>query len=203
MNRSFQIRNCRFLICSAVLLCGIASTWAYFTHGRILDNGFWAGTNTIEIQEEYDPPKTLSVGENVFRKRVQVENTGTVPCFVRVFADFSDYEIREISEISPNGTDYYPADEFEEHMPVGWIRIHEEEDELLGGFYYYTEALEPDEVTVSLFEKIRCTFKNADEIQPFDILISAESVQTRDCLGQVFEGGDAFRQAWTEYLERR
>lgn len=191
------------LICLSAALFGAGGTWAYLTHSRIADNAFCVGTNRIEIQEDYLPPKILTVGDNIFRKHVQVKNTGTIPCFVRVFADFSDYAIKKLSWISPDGSDYYPAEEYASHLPDEWSYIGLEEDELLGGFYYYKVPLEAGETTASLFEKIKCSFQSADEIREFDILVSAESVQIVDKNGAEFTGEEAWRDAWTEYLERR
>lgn len=202
MRRQLKIWKRLLPVCAAALICGMGTTWAYFTYSRMADNTFHVGNNSIEIVEEYEPPRKLETGENVFLKRVQVKNTGSVPCFVRVFADFSDYAIREHAEISSDGTIYHIAEAYAEHLPYGWVFIGEDES-LLGGFYYYTKPLEPGTTTVSLFEKIKCSFDSADQIRPFDILIAAESVQIRDRFGVEFTGETAFRQAWMEYLERR
>lgn len=191
------------LVCMAAALFGAGGTWAYFTHSRIADNAFHVGSNTIEIQENYEPPKTLTTGENIFRKKVQVKNTGTVSCFVRVFADFSDYRIRNLAQISPDGSDYYPANDYAGYVPEEWTYISPEEDLLLGGFYYYSAPLEAGKTTDPLFEKIKCSFQSAEEIREFDILVSAESVQIYDKNGAEFTGEYGYREAWTEYLERR
>lgn len=197
-NRISQI----FLI-AAVLCFGFGGTWSYFSYFRMADNVLRVGSNVIQIEEDYEPPKELTVGENLFRKRVQVKNTGSVSCFVRVFADFSDYAVKEVSSISPDGSAYYPASEYEQHLPEPWVYISSEEDELLGGFYYYTEPLKQGEKTVSLFEKVKCSFESAEKVQEFDILVSAESVQIYDKDGAEFDGEDGYQHAWGEYLERR
>lgn len=191
-----------FLI-AAVCCFGFSATWAYFSSFGRADNVFRVGSNVIRIEEDYEPPKELTTGENLFRKRVQVKNTGSVSCFVRVFADFSDYAVKEYSFLSPDGLTYYPAKEYEQHLPEAWVYISEEEDELLGGFYYYTQPLEKGKKTVSLFEKVKCSFQNTEEIRAFDILVSAESVQIYDKDGAEFDGADGYQDAWREYLERR
>ena len=54
------------------------------------------GANEITITEEYDPPDEIVPGEDTaFAKRVQVENTGTVPCYVRVRLEYSDSGMKE------------------------------------------------------------------------------------------------------------
>ncbi len=186
-----------------VISGSVGLTWAYFTQNSLLKNKLNAGSNEIEIVENYEPPERLEVGETIFRKRMEVKNTGRIPCYIRVFADFSDYEIRDRSEFSPDGSVFYPAAEYQEYLPEPWQFISEEEDELLGGYYYYGDILEVGEKTVPLLEKVKCSFERADQIHPFDILISAESVQIRDRFGETFMGEAAHLQAWREFLERR
>lgn len=191
------------VILAMCVLCGVGMVWGYFFYGTRNVNALTVGANTIRITEEYQQPEQLTVGANVFRKRVQVENTGSVPCFVRVFADFSDSDMRARSELSPDGSNYYPADRFAEHLPEGWIYLEEASEPLLGGFFYYMESLAPKEKTPVLWEKVRTSFANADQIQAFDIIVYGESVQVRDYLGEYYTGADPWKQAWTEFLERR
>ena len=187
----------------AVAVIGIGGTYAYFTYMQSLKNSFTIGTNTITVTEDFEPPKEMEPGENVFKKKVQVENTGTVPCFVRVFMDFSDSSIADISQISPDGTDYYAAAEYADHLPDGWVYVLEEEDDSLGGYYYYTEIVEPGKQTEPLLEKVKTHFDTADQIIDYDIIVYSESVQALDKDGAEFEGNDAYRTAWTEFVERR
>lgn len=196
------VRKC-LVAMTAVALVGIGGTWAYFTYMQSLQNAFSVGTNTITVTEEFEPLKEMGTGENVFKKKVQVENTGTVPCFVRVFVDFSDSGIADISQISPDGASYYPASEYTEHLPDGWAYIPEEGDNPLGGYYYYTEIVEPDRKTVPLFEKVKTHFDTAGQIVDYDMIVYSESVQVLDMEGSGFGGSDAYKNAWTEFLERR
>lgn len=196
-------RKQAFFVLAMCILCGVGTVWGYFFYGTWNGNTLTVGANTIRIAEEYQPPEQLTVGENVFRKRVQVENTGSVPCFVRVFADFSDSDVRACSELSPDGSSYYPADQFARYLPEGWIYLEEASEPLLGGFFYYTESLAPKAKTTALWEKVRTSFANADQIQAFDIVVYGESVQVRDCQGETYTGADPWKQAWTEFLERR
>lgn len=201
------VRRC-LVAMTAVALVGIGGTWAYFIHMQSLQNAFSVGTNTITVTEEFEPPKEMETGENVFKKKVQIENTGTVPCFVRAFVDFSDSGITNISQISPDGTNYYPASEYTKHLPEGWVYIPEEENSgssnsLLGGYYYYTEIVDPGRKTVPLFEKVKTHFDTVDQIVDYDMIVYSESVQVLDMEGSGFDGSDAYQNAWTEFLERR
>ena len=183
--------------------CLTGGTLAYWLFGHFTENALTAGTNTIQITEEYDPPDQLVTGTNIFDKKVQVENTGTVPCYVRVFAGFSDSEMRDRSELSADGVMYYPAEAYAQNLPDHWIYIEPSADPVLGGFYYYDCELEPKQSTSALFSQVRSTFERADQIRDYEIIVYSESVQTKDHTGAAFEGSDAWRQAWMEFLERR
>lgn len=200
-----MLKRYKKLLLAAVclLLISVGATAAYFTHWKKLQNQFTIGENTIEITEEFDPPKELTVGDNIYKKKVQIENTGTVPCFVRVFAEFSDSSIRKFSELSPDGSTYYPADEYTSHLPKGWVYISEDEDEILGGYYYWTGKVAVNASTDPLFEKVKTHFDNADQIKDYDIIVYAESVQVNDKNGAEFTGNDAYKAAWTEFLQRK
>lgn len=73
--------------------------YAYLTSSSEVVNKVQIGNNTIEIIEEFTPPKKQTIN-TIFKKKVQVKNTGNVPCYIRVYADFSDGEIRDISFFS-------------------------------------------------------------------------------------------------------
>ncbi len=188
------------LMAAIFLLSGV--TAAYLSYENDVDNSFIVGTNTIEISEDYEPPGELTVGDNIFKKRVAVENTGNIPCFVRVFADFSDPAIRDISYISPDGVEWYAADEYKYHLPQGWEYV-EEDDELMGSYYYYTHILAPGEKTPLLFDSIKTVIEDAGQIKDYEIIVYAESVQTLDKDGQEFAGSRAWEDAWREFLNRR
>lgn len=189
--------------CLCVLFLSVGTTAAYFTYWQRINNQMTVGESTIEIEEDYKPPKELETGENVFKKTVQVKNTGGVPCFVRVYADFSDSTVKELASLTADGNEWFPASEYEKHLPDGWKYIDETDDPLLGGYFYWMEPLEPHNSTDPLFEKVKITFENSDQITDFDIIVYGECVQTLDMEGEEFSGSDAWEQAWTEFLERR
>ncbi len=184
------------------VFCLSGFTTAYLIYGRDLGNAFTVGENTIDIAEDYQPPKELGMGENIFRKRIRVENTGSIPCFVRVFAGFSDSSIRDISEISPDGKVWYPAEDYRYNLPSGWEYI-EEDDELPGPYYYYTRALGPGEKTSLLFDSVKTVIEDPGQMKDYEIIVYAESVQTFDKDGNEFDGSQAWKDAWREFLSRR
>ena len=98
----------KVLICTLLLLVltagGMMSIHAYFTDSAFVNNQFTVGNNTIEIV-------TLDAG-------VAVHNTGSVPCFVRVFA-----ETETGTELTVVGSDWSTKQ--------------------TDGYYYFEKALEP------------------------------------------------------------
>lgn len=188
---------------AAVLLLTAGGTMAYFTYQQHLGNTFSVGENRVEITEEYEPPKESGIGDNIYKKKVQVKNTGSAPCFVRVIAEFSDSQVRDKSFLSPDGESFYSASGYAGHLPDSWAYIPLGEDGLLGGYYYFTEPVAPGRSTTALFEAVNSHFDTQEEIKDYEIIIYAESVQTRDRFGAEFTGAGAYRQAWTEFLERR
>lgn len=185
-----------------VALLSLGGTLAYFTYVDRLKNQFTVGHSSIAIEEEFEPPKELEVGENIFKKRVQIKNNGTIPCYVRVYADFSSSKIKKLASISSNGADFISAELYPEYLPDGWEYI-EETNELLGGYYYWTMPVEINKTTAPLFDTVKVTFENAGQVEDFDIILYSECVQILDKNGTEFSGAEPWRQAWTEFLERR
>lgn len=171
---------------------------AYMTDGGAITNTMTVGENEIEVVEDFQKP-TIQIGENTFRKDVKVKNTGDVPCYVRVFLEFSDDDVRNESKVSADGATFYTIGEFNSHLPSGWVYVSGSSDEL-APYYYYTSPLEVGESTPSLLKTVKTTFATQDVIEPFDIYVYAESVQTLDKYGQEFTGTNQWRSAWSEYL---
>lgn len=189
---------------------------AYLIYQKSIINTIQAGGNTISITEDFEPPKKQEVGDNIFKKRVQIENMDETACFVRVFIEFSDSGTKKRARISPDGRSWYPAVEYGssgfENFPQNWCYLSLEEDPLLGGFYYYTVPVNPGERTVPLVEQILVSYEQDSQIRDFDILVTADSIQT--CIFEEQEDGsftaadvsqqdEGWKMAWTEYLERR
>jgi predicted ribosomally synthesized peptide with SipW-like signal peptide len=189
---------------SGALLAGvlnISGTLSYMTDKDDATNITTIGENEIEIKERFIPPDELVPGENAYEKDIQILNTGDIPCYVRVFVDFSDNDVRNASTLSSDGTTYYSMSEFKNHLPSGWTYIGDAGN-ALSPYFYYTSAIEPGESTNSLVKMIKTTFKNKEAIEDYDVLVSAESVQVLDKNGDPFNGDNAWQQAWQEYLER-
>ena len=83
-----------------------------------------------------------------------VRNTGDVPCYVRVFAEVQDPDIREKLEIDYNTSD--------------WSAKQPD------GYYYYNRVLAVGESTEPLFTTLHPT----DELDSLNIICYSETVQS-------------------------
>ena len=181
-------------------------TFAWFTDGKSADNVLSTGTNEIEIREDFVPPSGLTEGYNWFTKAVSIENTGAVPCFVRVFAAFSEPGIEDLAALSQQSIDdpdarflSVPAYQAQEHD--GWRYVSLEDDPMLGGYWYYLYPVRPGEATPHVFRSISVRFPDPESAKAFDVIVSADSVQTR--LADGTDVPDDAIGAWTAYLSAR
>lgn len=181
--------------------------FAYMTDTENTANTFTVGENSIVIEENFPTPATPEPNTTkTYTKSVKVTNktdsgstSGLVSCYVRVFLNFSDDKVRSWSTVSADGTNYYTLEEFNSHLPTGWVYMN---DATLGPYYYYTVALAPGESTTELMKNFRVAYGSEAELTDYDIYVYAESVQVLDKNGQPFTGTDPWKQAWTEFLTR-
>lgn len=184
------------LLIPAVL--GIGSTWAYFSYLRETRNRFSVGWSEITITENYDPPEEITPGEEVrFMKKVQIQNTGPVPCYVRVRLEYSDSEMEQFCTHILNG-EKAPAEEWkqrvEEFTDGAWTC---ETD----GYYYYRDALDPGDRTALLLEQVEVMVpeEQGEELEEFEILVYGEAVQTM--VHESGPGGEQWAREAADYRE--
>lgn len=205
--------------------CVAMGTLAYLTHTRKGNNFITVGSNEISITESYKPPKELRAGANAYQKAVTIKNTGTTSAFVRVFLDFSDYVAgsRSYFAIDKSGKvsieDEATVEQAKEAIEAagflayddfyvgdternGWIYVPEDEDPELGGYFYYTGIVEAGKSTDELIDSVCTYFESAESVEPYQIYVYAESVQTYDKDGRAFDESQ-WREAWTEFLSRK
>lgn len=154
------------LIIFSVLLFGIIGTAFGFLHSNdSLRNVFTIGKNVSEITEEWTPTnRNLRPGET-YKKVVRVSNTGIVPCYVRVFAEITDQEVRNKIDVDYN-TD-------------SWTK-HDD------GYYYYNKAINPGEKTEPLFTRLKVT--GTSHIRDFKMICYEETVQSEGVsIGKAFD----------------
>lgn len=156
---------------------GIA--YAYLIGKETKVNEFTVGENTVEVTEDFEPPEELKPGA-VIKKDVRITNTGNLPCFVRLRADFSDSKAKEFCEYTINAS---------------WTDGQD-------GWYYYNKLVYPGETTEPFFDgEIAVKTQKEDgnaytlaDMIEFDILIYVESCQHSDHTGACAE--DEYQTVW-------
>ena len=136
-----------FLLC--LMLVGVTAGFLISTDS--VTNRLSCGYNTAEIVENYGPLSSFAKGEEV-TKEVKVRNEGSVPCYVRVFAEISRPEAREAIDV-----DFSTSD---------WSKMSD-------GYYYYSRVLNAGEESSSLFT----TLTAKENVSDFEMICYSESVQ--------------------------
>lgn len=126
---------------------------SYFSHTEVKDNTITIGENDIMINEEFEQPDNW-MPDTAYKKNVKVRNTGTVPCYIRVYAVLSDMDI-------PASMDF---------NTTKWTKKDD-------GYWYYNDIVSPGAVTSSLITQVTIANATADQLKSFDVIIYAESIQ--------------------------
>lgn len=205
-----------------VAVTSVGLTVAYYSSRTRRVNKLSFGNNEISISENFVPPSELKTGMNVYKKQIQVKNTGTSVTFVRLFVDFSDGDAAKrsyIAPVKPSKVTISDGDDIKSKMEAAgylsysdfwsdreainnWVYIPEEEDVDLGGYFYYTKAIKPGESTEELIDTIATYYATADEIKEHEVLVYAESVQTMGNNGLAFMNSK-YKEAWKEFLTHK
>ena len=219
-------RKLTMLVCILALIgLGAGGMIAYFTNQANKNNNLTVGYNEIAVIEDFEAPDALAKGVNSYKKKVQIENTGTTDAFVRVYAAFSDSDIADMSFIAANAPDNVTvaddatidlvtqametagykrsADFWTVNGPSNdWVYIPVTEDATLGGYFYYSKAIAPGEKTGDLINTAATWFETEGGVKSYEIIVYAESVQTANKEGVAFANAD-YQNAWMEYLTRK
>lgn len=135
-----------------LLLCTIGMVCAFFQSMDAKSNIITIGENVTKIEETFIPPEAIHQGGR-YTKAVSVKNLGSVPCYVRVFAEFSDPEQADALIADFNNTDW--------------------SEKQTDGYYYYNEPLAAGQTTPPLFTSLYAKKKLSD----FYMILYSESVQ--------------------------
>ena len=186
---------------AAAVSLSVGLTIAYLGRTKEKVNTITVGHGDGEISETFTEPSVATM-HDTNNKVVSVKNTGTVPVFARVYMNFSDSSVADKAKVtySNNGTDkkvtwaQFLIDMATDDNGTDWKYIPETgegSDAELGGYFYYTKALEapkaePDgtEQTSNLIEKVHVNYgdsaddSNIDKIQPYEVIVYSEVVQT-------------------------
>lgn len=137
-----------FLLC--MMLVGVTAGFLVSTDSAL--NRLSGGYNTAGIVESYAPPASFAKGDEI-TKEVKVKNEGSVPCYVRVFAEVSDPEERDAIELNIDSS--------------AWS------EKMSDGYYYYWQVLPPGSTTAPLLKTVTA---KAD-VSGFKIICYSETVQ--------------------------
>lgn len=194
-------------ICLLIVL-GTVGTLAYLSYkDKLVTNKFTFGNVDVTIVEDFQKPNSLVVGDNIYKKTVTLKNTGTVNDYSRINVRFSDTNVEEISYLSADGTTWYKASEYKDHLPANWVY---KSNGPLSGYYYYTKSLAPGESSTPLFTHVKTVFikKTADTNttinytpRPYDIYLQSEAVQQYKLDGS--EPHTSYETAWVEFLAKK
>ena len=156
-------------ICIAILAAG---SLAYFTAEGTAHNVITTGGVEIELKEWADAEKKIPF-ENMtgvmpgtpVTKIVEVKNTGASDAWVRVKVEKKIEPKTEGVEIDPNLVE---------------LDLDTEKWEYKDGFYYYKEALKPNETTKPILGSVtfKPTMGNEYQNAKISVEVSAQAVQT-------------------------
>ena len=203
-------------VSAGVLIAVTGGVFAYFAAKDGKANLVRVGEDTISVDESFDQPEQKK--DFAYRKLVKIDNTGSVPCFVRVRLEFSDSAVQSAAwfssdkqdaddSVTYNDTDVYfspadPADDnaYAKHLPDGW---EYSPDGVTEGYYYYTAPVAAGESTSALISWVKMAYGDETEIQAHDIYVYAESVQTVDPdTGEDYADPtltDGYKTAWRNF----
>lgn len=134
------------------------SSYAYYSDSHDKVNKLSIGENTTVIQETFTPPDHIVPGDT-FTKKPVVKNTGTVPCYVRMFCELSNSDAAAFTTLDFNTTD--------------WTEKQSD------GYYYYKKILQPGASTTALFTTVKISDSiDASQLMDYQIIVYEESVQS-------------------------
>lgn len=177
-------------VSAAVIIAIVGVILAYFGAKDEEPNLVGVGENDISVAEEFTPPEQTNEPFK-YRKLVKIENTGSIPCYVRVRLEFSNSDVQSCASFSADETDtpadstFYSADinasnPYISNLPAGWEYVKDQStDDPTAGYYYYKTPVDPESSTAALISWVKMNY-DGNEIQAHDIYVYSESVQTID-----------------------
>ncbi|MBR1423090.1 MAG: hypothetical protein IJ571_06585 [Ruminococcus sp.] len=162
----------------------IGRTLAYNTDSEKQTNKVEFSNVEAKIQEEFPTITSSNLQGNTlkYKKKIWVENTGTAPCFVRVYLDFSDSAVRGYSKLSQDDMNYCDYADYPSVLS-DWVKGDD-------GYFYYTKKLEvgdgDNSITSPLLEFVETEFPSGTDPYAYDIIVYSEAVQVVGSDGTVY-----------------
>lgn len=164
----------KILVCAFIIVClslAAYSTTAFFTYEETATNVITMGNVKIELQQLRNgspTPKNEVIDilpDTQVEKTVQVKNVGDYPAWIRI----SVKEAIKLADGVLNQSD----------LSLISYDINTESWVEKDGYYYYTDALAPNETTTPLFTEIRFAKEIGNRYQKSKahVTISAEATQ--------------------------
>lgn len=154
-------------LCAVMLVGCLAYTGSlsYLQQMDVKTNKFSVGNNTSRIVETFTPPANLNQGTRI-NKKVQVQNQGSVSCYVRVLVLPSSnpgsfrLENTSVDSSLTGAAKWYHTGSWD-------------------NYYYYKAVLAPGETTTALFDGVT-VLSNLNGLSADDakIIVYEESVQS-------------------------
>lgn len=151
--RVTRILNFDMIIAFLLCLFIIGSSLGFLISSRQLVNRFSVGENNSIIEETWVPPESFERGQS-YTKDVRVKNLGSVPCYVRIFAEVEDPDVNDKLSINFNKDD--------------WT------EKQADGYYYFKQIVKSGESTSPLFTALTAN----DDINEFRMICYSESIQS-------------------------
>lgn len=182
---------------------GMSATIAYLGQTKNIKNTMKVGHGDLEISEEFTSPEEVSMISEV-TKKFSVKNTGTVPSFVRLYAEFSDSEVADKASVKIGSYTYKWSDfknalsddgtserdvSLKQHV-TKWRYV--KGTDKLAGYFYYSGLLKPGEETQDLFDSVKVDFvkygansvvedsSNIDRIVDYEMIVYSEILQNTE-----------------------
>ena len=76
--------------------------------------------------------------------------------------------------------------------PTKWRFVPDNDTTVLKGYYYYTEPVEPNESTETLFKQVKVQNASNEDVKAFNVLVYSETVQA--------QGYADYEAAWADFL---
>ena len=165
------------LVCLVACAVSFGVTYAFLITQESNSNVFIVGEIRAEVEEDFEPPAELHPNSS-FKKAPYARNTGNLPCFIRMRADYSTVKAGSFCTLTGGSSEYWELG--------------------ADGYYYYKQLLDPGELTAEPpFDHVDIGNCNENDLENFDILIYVEAIQHTDHNGD--HAATEYKDAWSAY----